>query len=184
MRTPLLAALLAVALATTTSHAAPAAQFTDAKGDWAVASQDVLSARISSVLAGGAPAIRAELTLAAAPDPTLPSSYNVQFAVGCVSYALTYDGKAATLQQVSCTRQPATTTAPATASVRGTTLVLQAPYALGLRRGQVAGPFAAVAYTAFAGFGVGLGPPTVCTCDLAYSPDRSRYVLGSDLPRK
>lgn len=185
MPKPWIAALLAVALVTP-AHAAPAPQVTDPKGDWAVASQDVLSARVSSVLVNRVPTLRAELTLAAAPESRLPTDFVVQFFVGCTVYDLNYDGTTAALERLTCAATPVSSTAPATVTVRGTTLVLQAPYALGLRRGQVATYFAAAAYTVYAGvYQPGLsGDLLACTCDVAFAPDKTSYVLGSDLPRR
>jgi hypothetical protein len=195
----LLAALLggAVALATP-ALAAPSSQLGDPKGDWAVASQDVLSGRLSSVLVAGKPVLRGELTLAAPPAAGVVSTYNFGFQVGCEYWSFNYiwpgtaQAAQADLEMWSyCTapgqvpkEQPDAKYA-VTFAVAGSTLTWQAPYAGTIRKGAKAGTFAALACPVVGGvaFGNVDGKATeVWTGDIAFS--QAVYVIGSDLPRR
>lgn len=176
----LLSALLALALVTPGHAAAPVASVTDPRGDWPVASQDILSARLSSVYVHGVPTLRAEVDLAAAPNPLVPTTYTVDFGVGCAAYSLTSDGTSGTLERSDCKVKKLTTSAPGTAAVHGTTLVIQAPYALGLQVGQVAQGLGAVAATVFVAYWQLTGD-FATSGDIALAPYDTTYVLGSDL---
>jgi hypothetical protein len=123
------------------------ATLSDPKGDWAVASQDLVGVRISSVRTATGPGIRAEMTLVAAPD--VPTTYTtvIHIAGRCDGWALVAADHGTPLQQArleyyACPSDTSSAvpvpddTAPATVEVRGTTVVLTAPYALGLARRQ------------------------------------------------
>jgi hypothetical protein len=198
MRRTLLAALVAaVAVLPSTAQAAPSPQIVDKKGDWAVDAQDILTARVSSVLVAGKPALRAEMSLAAAPS-AVPATYRFGFMKGCVGYGFSYDWKGtATGSTAQFFRQecytgaekpgetPKTTTLPATATVKGATLTWTTPFAAGIARGARVTDFFAWVYDV--PFGT-VGNDTVTgytefyTGDVAYS--RATYVVGSDLPRR
>ncbi len=182
------------------AHAAPSPQVTDPKGDWQVASQDVLSARLSSRYVGGKPSLRGELRLAAVPD--VPTTYRFNFGLGCSSYSFAYvwpgvaQGASATFERWDYCAPPAAvpeapkTTAdatfPVTFAVTGTTLVWQAAYAGGIKKGVRVANFAALACTVLGGVVAGdttTGSHEVWAGDIAYSANRY-YVVGSDLPRR
>lgn len=198
MRRTLLSALLAgVAAFASAAQAAPSPQVTDAKADWPVESQDVLSARLSSRLVNRKPALHGELTLAVAPSATVPTTYRFSFMRGCVYYAFVYDWKGAAGTAVATfTRQecltgaespvemPKETAFPVTFTLRGTTLDFVAPYAGGIARGSRLTAFGAMAYTVpFAAvYGDSwTGYHEVWSGDVAWSD--ATYVAGSDLPR-
>jgi hypothetical protein len=192
MRRTLLAALVAgVATFTSTAQAAPSPQVRDPKGDWQVASQDVLSARVSSVRVGGKPALRGELTMAAAPD--VPTTYNLYFYVGCVTYQFAYDWRvdaahsAAKFVRSDCPTSdtdvlPKTHDFPATVTAKGTTLTWVAPYAGGIARGTKVSGFAALVFTTPVFVDEGdswTGSHEAYTGDIGYGT--ATYVVGSDL---
>lgn len=191
--------LLAVVAAASPATAAPAPQVTDPAGDWGVASQDVLWARLSSTGTKAAPVLRGELRLAAAPAPGTTSRYWLGFHVGCVAYRFTYvwsgapQGSGATLEEYSyCAgtaapvRNPVDRTYPVTVAVKGTTVVWQAAYAGAIRRGARAGTFYVFACVPNCGVrfvNTSSGrEDEVLTGDVAESD--ARYVIGSDLPRR
>lgn len=178
--------------------AAPSPQISDPKGDWQVASQDVVSGRLSSVLSAGKPALKGELTLAAAPAAGVESMYALNFLVGCDGYTFSYiwpgvaQGAKATLDHYSfCQQRPATEptaddSTPATVAVTGTTLTWQVPYTGKIVKGARAMSFSAVACSAIAAvfFGDSItGSHEVDTGDVAYGGNQT-YVVGSDLPRR
>jgi hypothetical protein len=165
MRRTVLTALCATALLAAPAHAAPRpAVLRDAKGDWSVAGQDLLAARISGVRVNGVRAVRAEVDLADV--PTTGSTYGVLVETeACGSWGLVVSlyGTAeanASFQHFPC---PATgiegsdASMPATFSVTGKTLTITAPYGLGLGRGArlVYGIMTAATYYA----GLFVGPP-------------------------
>jgi hypothetical protein len=187
-----------VVVLTPVALAAPSPQIVDKKGDWQVASQDVVSGRLSSVLAAGKPVLKGELTLAAAPAAGIESQYALNFLVGCDGYTFTYiwpgvaQGAKATLDHYSfCRQRPATEpmpddSTPAAVAVTGTTLSWQVPYAGKIVKGARATGFSAVGCSAVGGvfFGDSItGLHEVDTGDLAYGNNRY-YVIGSDLPRR
>jgi hypothetical protein len=164
MRLLVIATAAAAAVLAAPAVAAPrAATLNDPKGDWPVASQDVLSARVTSVRVAGRPALVAALTLAAAPDA--PTQYSVAVTAGCDSWLLSVrnlgtDLEDARIEHVVCydladypTRQ--TEIEHATATVRGTTVEITAPYTLGLKRGTKVTSLSAGASAFFTGVYVG-----------------------------
>jgi hypothetical protein len=178
--------------------AAPSPQLSDPKGDWQVSSQDVLSGRISSVLAAGRPNLVGELSLAAAPAAGVVSQYALNFLVGCDAYTFSYfwpgttQGAKATLDHYSfCQERPVTEPLPddstsTTFAVKGTTLTWQLPYTGKIVKGARANGFSAVGCSAIGAvfFGDSItGLHEVDTGDVAYATNRS-YVIGSDLPRR
>jgi hypothetical protein len=137
---------------------------TDATGDWAVASQDILSAQVTSGRVNGVPTVRAVLTLADAPDGV--AQYAVSFASGCDSWVLSARGigggdmQDVRLQHSVCrpAAQFATSApenAPAQVAVSGKQVVLTAKYALGLEKGLRVTSMAASASPFFTGATVG-----------------------------
>ena len=188
---PALAAFLALAAP---AGAAPGPGITDPKGDWPVASQDVLSAKLSSALAGKTPVLRAELQLAAAPDGR-PATYAVGFSIGCHGYAFDHSWTAANGYQTAlhhtayCSRSAAPPKAgpdeklPATVTLKGSTLVFEAPYVSEIKKG-VKVTYLTAWGCAYACMWVGVNwdDAQVSVGDLAYG-DIS-YVVGSDLPRR
>jgi hypothetical protein len=182
--TAVAAALLAAAPATA---AVPTqATVTDAKGDWPVASHDITRVHVSTVRVGRTPALRAVLTLSAPPDAL--SQYYVSVSTGCDWWMLTtrnVGGDAEDVRLISgrCGVAESTTgqhpSVPATVTVSGSTLVLTAPYALGLKKGlrmtsveAAASPFLTGAHVAD---GVG-EQGYVVTGDLALA--HPTFVLG------
>jgi hypothetical protein len=138
------AMLAAASLAAPATAAVPAkAVVTDPSGDWPVASQDITGVQVSTVRVGRTPALRAVLTLSAAPDPV--SQYYVALSTGCDWWMLST--RNVSIEQPQSIRlvhgrcgvaESATgdhPTSAATLSVSGNTLVLTAPYALGLKKG-------------------------------------------------
>lgn len=189
MRRHVLAAVAAVLLAAAPATAAVPthAAIADAKGDWPVASHDITGVRVSTVRLGRTPALRAVLTLSAAPDPV--SQYYVALSTGCDWWMLsTRDAGAENPQSIRlvhgrCGVTESATgdhpTSDATVTVSGNTLVLTAPYALGLKKGlrissieAAASPFLTGAYVAD---GVGQHGYVV-SGDLALG--RVTYALG------
>lgn len=181
-RTAALAALAALTLA------APAGALTrgrassgigDAKGDWPVASQDIVGVSASTVYYGAHPAVRAVLTLSDVPDGV--AQYNVALTAGCDSWVLSArsigggDMQDSRMQHVRCgsganavTATP--DTSPATVEVVGKTVVLTAPYAYGMRKGLHVTSMSAGASPFFTGVYVGHGAGEqgfVMTGDLA-----------------
>jgi hypothetical protein len=164
MRLLLIATAAAAAVLAAPAVAAPrAATLADPKGDWPVPSQDVLAARVTSARVAGAPALVATLTLAAAPDA--PTQYSVAVGSGCDSWLLSVrnlgtDLEDARIEHVVCyaltdypTKQ--TEVEHATATVRGTTVEITAPYTLGLKRGTRITSMSAGAAAVFTGVYVG-----------------------------
>jgi hypothetical protein len=194
MTRPLLAALAALALAAPSTHAAPPApQVTDARGDWSLASQDVLSGRVSSLLVRGVPQLRGEIALAAQPAAGAPATYELTWGIGCAGYGFTYTwngvpgGGSATLDQWDWCwdeLQPWSDPEirfPVTFAVRGSTLTFRTPYVGGIRRGQRAKRFHIQACTRVCGATVGVAP----SVELGdYASSNASYVVGSDLPRR
>ena len=85
----LLAAALAAAVAAATPALATGStkpQIHDAKGDWVVASQDIVAGTITAT----AKTIQADLQLAAPPATGVRTEYDVLLYVGCHAYALRY----------------------------------------------------------------------------------------------
>lgn len=183
--TAVAAALLAAAPATAavpTRAAVP-----DAKGDWPVAANDITGVQVSTVRLGRTPALRAVLTLSAPPDAV--SQYYVALSAGCDWWMLSTRNVSAEqpqsvrLTQGRCGATESATgdhpTSPATAVVSGNTLVLTAPYALGLKKGlrissieAAASPFVTGAFVAD-----GVGQHGYVTSgDLALG--RVTYALG------
>lgn len=187
---PALLALLALAGPAT---AAPRNGISDPKGDWPVAGQDVISAKLSSALVNGKPVLRGELRLAEAPGAG-PASYVVAFSLGCHSYAFDKSTQA-TGEHVAlsysdyCTpedddpvRVGADKEYPATVTLKGSTLVWQAPYVGHVKRGaRVEGLIAWGCARVCTGFGASVEEMTTVG-DLAWG--EMLYVVGSDLPRR
>jgi hypothetical protein len=187
MRLLVIATAACAALLAAPAVAAPrAATLNDPKGDWPVAGQDVLSARVTSVRVAGRPALVGALSLSAAPDA--PTQYSVAVAAGCDSWLLSVRGLGTDLQDariehLACsglaeyaTRQAEV--ADATAVVRGNTVEITAPYALGLRRGVKVTSMSAGAAAFFTGVYVGHGVGDegfVMSGDVAFG--KASYVL-------
>ena len=133
------ASLAALALASGPASAVPV-EIRDARGDWPVPSQDIVAVRLERTALDGRPAVRAVLTLAAAPDPA--SAYHVRFGLKCATWSLGNLDPAvsgAFLVRESCGSGELVSSgryAPATAEVRGNDVVLTAPMAVALRPGQ------------------------------------------------
>ena len=70
----------------------PKPQITDAKGDYPVASADIISATLSTVTEGTKELLQIGLELAAAPTTLVPYSYTVGFEVGGCSFRAVYFG--------------------------------------------------------------------------------------------
>lgn len=198
MRRMLAMLLGGVVVLASPAMAAPSPQVTDAAGDWAVPSQDVLSARLSSLLVNHVPTLQAELTLSQAPATGVLTSYNVGFSIGCQSWMFNYSWNGGATPSVAslqrwdyCAVDAAPKTAPdqtvaATFVLRGATLVWQAPYTGTIKRGARAEYPSAIACNgvlcALVVNAPGAGTREVDAGDLAYG--RTPYVIGSDLPRK
>jgi hypothetical protein len=158
----LLAAVPAGATGRPTGPARPGIR--DAAGDWPVASQDIVDVRVSTVRVGRTPAVRAVMTLAAAPDGV--AQYSVSLSQSCDSWTLSArsigggDMQDSRLQHSVCgaatdavTATPET--AAATVAVSGNTVTLTAPYAIGLRKGLQMTGMSATASPFFTGVWVG-----------------------------
>ncbi len=196
MRRPFAAAVALVALSGT-AHSAPAPQLRDKPGDWTVASQDIVSGRVSSTRAGKKLFLRGELRLAAAPGATVPTTYNFGFAVNdCHRYAFVYTWRGdageseAFLEHTDHCRVryvwelPGEDRYPVEVGVRGSTITWQTPYVGAIRKGARADMFHAYACTNVCGVQVKRVPaePSVLVGDDAWTD--GWYVVGSDLPRR
>jgi hypothetical protein len=178
MRRPAVIATLAALLLAAPAGAGTTAAIKDAKGDWAVGSQDVVGVTVSSVPGN---AVRAVLTLAGAPDAA--TNYGVSLVAGCDWWTFDARGTKATLNHYHCgSGADVTAVQPdvsaATVETKGNTVVLTAPYANGLKRNLKLTGLNAVASVYFVGAGGGgttLPTFSVYTGDLAYG-DVS-YVL-------
>lgn len=195
MRRTAIVAFLAGVVFAPAALAAPSPQLYDRAGDSTMASQDIVTGRLSSFWAGKAPRLRGELRLLAAPSPGVPSNYAFLFSVGCKSYSFAYDwaggapNGTATLDMWDDCDTPRESAEepdasfPATFAVKGTTLTWDAPYAGGLKRGQRVQHFAAGACPQVCGVAFGMDPnEPMLSGDLAWT--KGSYVLGSDLPRR
>ena len=172
-RSVLAAAVVAALLAAAPAGAASRRPSTggrvaDATGDWPVASQDLVSAQVTSSRAGGQAVLRAVLTLAEAPDAV--AEYTVSLDSDCDVWTLSVRGKDARLQRSTCALTELPETAPATVQVSGKQIVVTAPYALGLAKGMRFGSLTATASPYLTGvvFGSSVSPTTfVVTGDVA-----------------
>jgi hypothetical protein len=129
-----------------------------------------------SLRVGGRPAVRAVLTLAGAPDAV--AEYGVTLGTACDSWALVARGAEARLERRGCDTPGGVTTPAATVAVQGTTLVLTAPYGLGLAKGLRVSNLSASASPYLTGLYVGGGTGQegfVATGDLAFG--KVSYVL-------
>jgi hypothetical protein len=186
-------ALLAILALAGSATAAPRSGISDPRGDWPVASQDVVSAKLSSVLVSGKPVLRGELQLAAAPDGR-PATYAIGFAVGCHAYSFDKSTEA-TGDHVAlsytdyCTpeddgpgRIGVDKEYPATVSVKGRTVTWLAPYVGQIKRGaRVEGMSAWGCARLCTSVGIDWNDQKTVG-DLAWG--EMLYVVGSDLPRR
>ncbi len=178
MRRPAVLAAIAAALLAAPAGAASPAAITDAKGDWPVASQDVVGVTVSTVPGN---ALRAVLTLATAPDAT--TQYGVGVIAGCDSWTLEARGTEAALKHYVCgsgvgaaTAQP--DVSAATVTTKGNTVVITAPYANGLRRGLRIDGVNAAASVYFTGvFGGSSLTPSVAVTSGDFAYGQVAYVL-------
>jgi hypothetical protein len=183
----LLAACASAAPALAGSKTAP--QIRDARGDWAVASQDVIDGTVTAT----AKTVQGDLHLAALPATGVHTQYAVVLTVGCKTYVLHYDwngglpGSSAAMDEYSCptsglpeellSDQQATATYPATATVTAAGVRISAAPTKFLRSGI---KVAAAATTRLANVIVVTGTTGNSTSiggDLAYG-DKA-FVLGS-----
>ena len=177
MRRTLLAALL-TAVAMSPVHAAPgSAIVTDPANDW-VPSQDVVRLDVSSGPAGKARVVKATFRLTAAPDAAATYQANLETGRCDKAWSLKASGLGTSSQKATLERLPcmATTaaipTAPATVTVKGTTVEITAPYAVGLVKGLHVKQINGFVGAAFAGtyVGNGLGQDGfILSGDLAWS---------------
>ena len=198
-RTFLISLLAGVVAFAPAAQAAPAAQVKDPGGDWAVPSQDVRWARLSTVRVLGKTLVRGELKLEQPPMPGVPTAYRFGFMVGCRSYTFAYLWPAiagaaqSSLEYTSfCTERDTTAvladkTYPAQVYLRRDDgmIVWETPYVGHVKKGAKADAFFAMANSGVGGVIVGgteLPYEEVWTGDVAWS-DRT-YVIGSDLPRR
>jgi hypothetical protein len=175
------AALLAAApagAATSRPAATTSPGIKDAAGDWPVTSQDIVDVRVSTVRSGRTSAVRAVLTLTAAPDGV--AQYSVGLGSACDSWVLSArsigggDMQDSRLQHVVCGSGTSFLTAtpenaPATVAVSGNTVILTAPYALGLRKGLQITSLTGTASPFFTGVYVG------------HDVGQSGFVMSGDL---
>jgi hypothetical protein len=184
-RTSLLPLLLPLLLAAPATAKPAAATIKDPKGDWAVASEDVLAARLEGLVAKGAKTLHATVTLAAAPDAA--TTYYVAFVDGvCNSWELSVQGLGTQAQRAVLTRYTCGDSTDAasvvgesvavTAVAHGTTVEFSAPYALGLRHGTKVDGLLAAAAVRYASWGVGMDSDTFYT-DGDIARGNSSYVL-------
>jgi hypothetical protein len=195
MRRTFAAAVALVALSGT-AHSAPAPQLRDRPGDWSVASQDIVSGRVSSTRAGKKLFLRGELKLAAA--PAAPTMYRFKFVIdGCHEYGFVYiwtgsgEQSDAFLDHTDYCRVryawelPGEDRYPVTFGVRGTTLTWQTPYVGAIKKGAPVDMFAGLACSSLCGVqvrGLPVATPGVALGDEAFTD--GWYRVGSDLPRK
>lgn len=168
MNRSLLAAIAALAAFAPSASAAGPAVIADPRGDWPVAASDVLSVRVDGVVKGTAHTLRAQLTLAAAPDAV--TEYQVALSNQCDSWTFATRGygtaaQTATLTHHACGDSPTSRGAsvPATVTVKGTVVEFTAPYAVGLRRGTKVTYLAAAASVYYVSAGVGTDPSAWAT---------------------
>jgi hypothetical protein len=182
MRRTSLAVLAATALLAAPASAKPAATISDPKGDWSVASEDVLAARVEGVVSKSARTLTATVTLAGAPDAA--TTYYVAVTDGvCNSWEFSVRGlgtaaQSAVLTRYACGDATNTlgTSVPATATVKGSTVGLSAPYALGLKRGTNVAALLAAASVHYVAFGVGMDADQRFV-DGDWAGANTRYVL-------
>ncbi|HWL37955.1 MAG TPA: hypothetical protein VNQ77_17345 [Frankiaceae bacterium] len=205
-RRAFLALLLAPALAAPGAGAAPPApQLRDVTGDWVLEGQDIVWARVSDVLVGGVPHLRAELKLVAPPLADAQNHYFVEFVHRCSTlqfhaYVGHLDPEPVTAQ---FERKPYCYTLdedpepnasyPVTVTLRGSTMTWAAPYADGMKRGSVLSRFTASAFSVTDGVVYDPGdspegipdprPLHLEEGDKASAPE-AIHVVGSDLPRR
>lgn len=180
-RTVLAAALAAAALLAPSASAANGpAVLGDPKGDWPVASSDMLSARVEGVVSGAKRSVRATMMLAAAPDA--PTEYQVSFGDACDSWDLAVRGigtaaETATFTHYVCDSTQAAGTTDAAVKVTGSKIELTAPYLFGLRRGIKVTGIAAAASVKFFAVGVDMGDPNEWIVDGDLAVGNASYVL-------
>jgi len=147
---PILSVLAALSVTLPARADSSTLTFTDASGDWQVASQDIIKVTLRSLSQHGEHVLAADITLAAPAGPAY-TLYIVSFRVGQTCYTLataTINGQPAqqsaggasatssNLGATSCAYSgPMGSSAPASSMVQGSTVQIRAPYALGLRRG-------------------------------------------------
>ena len=205
-RRALTALLAAMALLAPGAGAAPAPQLRDVTGDWALEGQDIVWGRVSGVLVGGVPHLRAELRLTGPPLADAQNHYFLSVVHRCSTlrfhmYVGHLDPEPATAQLQRLPYCYATgedpepdASYPVTVSLKGSTVTWVAPYADGMRRGSVLSRFTASAFSVTDGASwdpvsdeddpvVVVDDVEVQEGDNAAAPN-ARYVVGSDLPRR
>ena len=173
MRRTLLAAVAAATLASPALAAPSSVTVSDPAGDWPVTSQDVRRVRLSS----DGKSVTLAFELVAAPDAT--TRYQGYFATadycnqGWIVNAIGAGTATAKADLSRTTCDPAggivaTETSAATMKVRGTTVEVTAPYALGVKRGLTVRYFNGAASTVLAAVGAGMDSATfLWTGDIA-----------------
>ena len=192
MRRVLLVTMLAgVVAGGPAAQAASSPQLRDARGDWTVESQDVLSARLSTT---ADKTLVGELTLAAAPAQGVATDYGFHFLNRCIQWSFTYRwaGTAETSEAAferadfcSGSLVVDVETFPVTFAQNGASLTWRTPYVAGIADGLAVQGFAAAACSTVCGvfytFSTGHSG-TVSTGDVGYSD--TRYVVGSERRRR
>lgn len=170
-----------VASAGTTSRAAPKPkpQLTDPKGDYPVASADIVSGTLSSVPDGTKTLLQIDLTLAAPPTTLTPYSYTLGFTVPGCDFRAVYFGHP--LKGVLNDSVAGCITGKAVPHARyriqGSTITFTVPMSGALKRGVRATTLFAVTEPG----GVSSASKLAMFGDTATGTD---WVLGSDLPNK
>lgn len=176
-----IAALLAIVVLASQAGAAPKPrpQLTDAKGDYPVASADIVSATLSSVPHVTETLLQIDLTLAAPPRTVTPYSYTLGFTVPGCDFRVVYFGHPfrGVLNDSTAGCITGNAVPHGRYSIEGSTITFTVPMSGALKRGARATNLFAVtepgAYSSASM--VGLFGDTATGTD---------WVLGSDRPKK
>jgi hypothetical protein len=162
----------------------PKPQLTDAKGDYPVASADIVSATLSSVPAGTQTLLRIDLTLAAPPMTVTPYSYTLGFIVSGCQYRVVYFGHPfrGVLNDSTAGCITGDAVPHGRYSIEGSTITFTVPMSGALKRGARATDlFATTEPGAVSSAGTVATIPVATFGDTATGTD---WVLGSDRPKK
>lgn len=182
-----IAALLAIVVLASQAGAAPKPkpQLTDAKGDYPVASADIVSATLSTVPDGTGTLLQIDLTLAAPPTTVTPYSYTVGFNVPGCQFRVVYFGhplKPVLNDSVGGCLIKDTAVPHARYRIQDSTITFTVPMSGALKRGaRATSLFADTEPSGVSSEG------TVATITFATFGDTATgtdWVLGSDQPKK
>lgn len=178
-RTTVVAAFAGVALLAPHADAAPKPQVKDAKGDYPVASADIVSATLSTIPKGLKEQLQIDIVFAGPIAGSPPYTRSLSFTVGGCQFAATHFGHGTPAfndNGVGCSSGDTTTTA-GTMKIKGSTITFLVPMTGALKRGGKVTDLA----VATAPLGMAAGTPLDLAGDAASGKD---WVIGSDRPKK